>query len=116
MRDITEAEQQTVIVKKELQRGESQVEKQVKEARTKCRSIASLLTDAPNPNSKGVLMFKKRRQRAKKKKKLSLSFNYPNNPHIQFQLCTGFLVQSDPFVWVFQFNSSKPHVGGYTRS
>uniref|UniRef100_A0A8C5HH19 Synaptopodin 2-like b n=1 Tax=Gouania willdenowi TaxID=441366 RepID=A0A8C5HH19_GOUWI len=50
----------------ELQRGESLVEKQVKEARTKCRSIASLLTDAPNPNSKGVLMFKKRRQRAKK--------------------------------------------------
>ncbi|XP_011486591.1 synaptopodin 2-like protein isoform X1 [Oryzias latipes] len=49
-----------------LQRGESAVEKQVKEARTKCRSIASLLTDAPNPNSKGVLMFKKRRQRAKK--------------------------------------------------
>uniref|UniRef100_A0A8C6V710 Synaptopodin 2-like b n=1 Tax=Neogobius melanostomus TaxID=47308 RepID=A0A8C6V710_9GOBI len=49
-----------------LQRKESQVEKQVKEARTKCRSIASLLTDAPNPNSKGVLMFKKRRQRAKK--------------------------------------------------
>lgn len=49
-----------------LHRGESQVEKQVKEARTKCRSIASLLTDAPNPNSKGVLMFKKRRQRAKK--------------------------------------------------
>ncbi|KAK1882019.1 Synaptopodin 2-like protein [Dissostichus eleginoides] len=50
----------------ELHRGESVVEKQVKEARTKCRSIASLLTDAPNPNSKGVLMFKKRRQRAKK--------------------------------------------------
>ncbi|XP_047465843.1 synaptopodin 2-like protein [Mugil cephalus] len=49
-----------------LHRGESLVEKQVKEARTKCRSIASLLTDAPNPNSKGVLMFKKRRQRAKK--------------------------------------------------
>uniref|UniRef100_A0A3P8VGP6 Synaptopodin 2-like protein n=1 Tax=Cynoglossus semilaevis TaxID=244447 RepID=A0A3P8VGP6_CYNSE len=49
-----------------LQRGESVVEKQVKEARSKCRSIASLLTDAPNPNSKGVLMFKKRRQRAKK--------------------------------------------------
>lgn len=42
------------------------MEKQVKEARSKCRSIASLLTDAPNPNSKGVLMFKKRRQRAKK--------------------------------------------------
>ncbi|KAM8888373.1 synaptopodin 2-like protein [Synchiropus picturatus] len=49
-----------------LHRSESVVEKQVKEARTKCRSIASLLTDAPNPNSKGVLMFKKRRQRAKK--------------------------------------------------
>ncbi|XP_061563589.1 synaptopodin 2-like protein [Cololabis saira] len=49
-----------------LPRRESVVEKQVKEARTKCRSIASLLTDAPNPNSKGVLMFKKRRQRAKK--------------------------------------------------
>ncbi|CAL8303206.1 unnamed protein product [Lota lota] len=49
-----------------LHRGESVVEKQVKEARTKCRSIASLLTDAPNSNSKGVLMFKKRRQRAKK--------------------------------------------------
>ncbi|XP_045566208.1 synaptopodin 2-like protein [Salmo salar] len=49
-----------------LQRGESAVEKQVKEARTKCRSIASLLTDAPYSNSKGVLMFKKRRQRAKK--------------------------------------------------
>lgn len=42
------------------------MEKQVKEARSKCRSIASLLTHAPNPNSKGVLMFKKRRQRAKK--------------------------------------------------
>lgn len=41
-------------------------EKTVKEARTKCRTIASLLTDAPNPHSKGVLMFKKRRQRAKK--------------------------------------------------
>ena len=42
------------------------VEKQVKEARSKCRSIASLLTHAPDPHSKGVLMFKKRRQRAKK--------------------------------------------------
>nr|XP_057917806.1 synaptopodin 2-like protein [Doryrhamphus excisus] len=49
-----------------LQRGPSLVEKQVKEARSKCRCIASLLTNAPNPNSKGVLMFKKRRQRAKK--------------------------------------------------
>lgn len=41
-------------------------EKNTKEAKTKCRTIASLLTDAPNPHSKGVLMFKKRRQRAKK--------------------------------------------------
>uniref|UniRef100_A0A8C4XA37 Synaptopodin 2-like protein n=1 Tax=Erpetoichthys calabaricus TaxID=27687 RepID=A0A8C4XA37_ERPCA len=49
-----------------LHRSESVQEKQVKEARTKCRTIASLLTDAPNPHSKGVLMFKKRRQRAKK--------------------------------------------------
>lgn len=38
----------------------------MKEARSKCRTIASLLTDAPNPHSKGVLMFKKRRQRSKK--------------------------------------------------
>ncbi|XP_017571336.1 synaptopodin 2-like protein isoform X2 [Pygocentrus nattereri] len=49
-----------------LNRGESLQDKQVKEARTKCRTIASLLTDAPNPHSKGVLMFKKRRQRSKK--------------------------------------------------
>uniref|UniRef100_A0A8D2MZV5 Synaptopodin 2 like n=1 Tax=Zonotrichia albicollis TaxID=44394 RepID=A0A8D2MZV5_ZONAL len=50
----------------ELHRHESIQEKNVKEAKTKCRTIASLLTDAPNPHSKGVLMFKKRRQRAKK--------------------------------------------------
>ncbi|XP_051523987.1 synaptopodin 2-like protein [Myxocyprinus asiaticus] len=49
-----------------LHRGESSQDNQVKEARSKCRTIASLLTDAPNPHSKGVLMFKKRRQRAKK--------------------------------------------------
>lgn len=49
-----------------LHRSESAQEKNVKEARTKCRTIASLLTAAPNPHSKGVLMFKKRRQRAKK--------------------------------------------------
>ncbi|KAL0964367.1 hypothetical protein UPYG_G00322890 [Umbra pygmaea] len=49
-----------------LNRGDTVQDKQVKEARTKCRSIASLLTDAPNPHSKGVLMFKKRRQRSKK--------------------------------------------------
>ncbi|XP_059892490.1 basic proline-rich protein-like isoform X2 [Gadus macrocephalus] len=73
MRDLTcrsttelDGHRQQCRVYAELHRGESVVEKQVKEARTKCRSIASLLTDAPNPNSKGVLMFKKRRQRAKK--------------------------------------------------
>ncbi|XP_020030021.1 synaptopodin 2-like protein isoform X1 [Castor canadensis] len=49
-----------------LQHVESLQEKSVKEAKTKCRTIASLLTAAPNPHSKGVLMFKKRRQRAKK--------------------------------------------------
>ncbi|TSZ26372.1 Synaptopodin 2-like protein [Bagarius yarrelli] len=49
-----------------LHRSEGVQDKQVKEARSKCRTIASLLTDAPNPHSKGVLMFKKRRQRAKK--------------------------------------------------
>lgn len=38
----------------------------MKEAKSKCKSIALLLTAAPNPNSKGVLMFKKRRQRARK--------------------------------------------------
>ncbi|XP_067393942.1 synaptopodin 2-like protein isoform X2 [Emydura macquarii macquarii] len=52
--------------KAKLHRSESTQEKNVKEAKTKCRTIASLLTDAPNPHSKGVLMFKKRRQRAKK--------------------------------------------------
>ncbi|CAL8369363.1 unnamed protein product [Gadus morhua 'NCC'] len=49
-----------------LNRGDTAQDKHVKEAKTKCRTIASLLTDAPNPHSKGVLMFKKRRQRSKK--------------------------------------------------
>nr|XP_046258451.1 synaptopodin 2-like protein [Scatophagus argus] len=49
-----------------LNRGDTMQDKQVKEAKSKCRTIASLLTDAPNPHSKGVLMFKKRRQRSKK--------------------------------------------------
>ncbi|XP_068424333.1 synaptopodin 2-like protein [Clinocottus analis] len=49
-----------------LNRGDTGQDKQVKEAKSKCRTIASLLTDAPNPHSKGVLMFKKRRQRSKK--------------------------------------------------
>ncbi|CAH2300681.1 synaptopodin-2 [Pelobates cultripes] len=49
-----------------LRRSESLSEKQVKEAKSKCKTIALLLTAAPNPRSKGVLMFKKRRQRARK--------------------------------------------------
>uniref|UniRef100_A0A8C1PXX1 Synaptopodin 2 n=1 Tax=Cyprinus carpio TaxID=7962 RepID=A0A8C1PXX1_CYPCA len=50
-----------------LRRSESLSEKQVKEAKSKCKRIALLLSaPAPNPNNKGVLMFKKHRQRAKK--------------------------------------------------
>ncbi|KAG7266744.1 hypothetical protein CRUP_025063 [Coryphaenoides rupestris] len=50
-----------------LRRSESQSEKQVKEAKSKCKRIALLLSAAPsNPNNKGLLMFKKHRQRAKK--------------------------------------------------
>ncbi|XP_023650072.1 uncharacterized protein synpo2a isoform X2 [Paramormyrops kingsleyae] len=49
-----------------FRRSESQSEKQVKEAKSKCRRIALLLTAAPSSNNKGVLMFKKHRQRAKK--------------------------------------------------
>ncbi|MBN3299040.1 SYNP2 protein, partial [Amia calva] len=49
-----------------LRRSESLSEKQVKEAKSKCKRIALLLTAAPNPNNKGVLMFKRHRQRAKK--------------------------------------------------
>uniref|UniRef100_A0A3Q3F1S9 Synaptopodin-2-like n=1 Tax=Kryptolebias marmoratus TaxID=37003 RepID=A0A3Q3F1S9_KRYMA len=50
-----------------LRRNESLSEKQVKEVKSKCKRIALLLSAAPpNPNNKGVLMFKKHRQRAKK--------------------------------------------------
>ncbi|XP_056299068.1 synaptopodin-2 isoform X2 [Pseudoliparis swirei] len=50
-----------------LRRSESLSEKQLKENKSKCKRIALLLTAAPpNPNNKGVLMFKKHRQRAKK--------------------------------------------------
>ncbi|KAM3622952.1 uncharacterized protein V6R79_005333 [Siganus canaliculatus] len=45
---------------------ESQSERQVKENKSKCKRIARLLTDAPNPQNKGALLFKKRRQRVKK--------------------------------------------------
>ncbi|CDQ88618.1 unnamed protein product, partial [Oncorhynchus mykiss] len=50
-----------------LRRSESLSDKQVKEAKSKCKRIAILLNaEAPNPNNKGVLMFKRHRQRAKK--------------------------------------------------
>ncbi|XP_067895463.1 synaptopodin-2-like isoform X2 [Heterodontus francisci] len=49
-----------------IRRSESLSEKRVKEAKSKCKSIALLLTATPTPSSKGALMFKKRRQRAKK--------------------------------------------------
>ncbi|XP_045058311.2 synaptopodin-2 isoform X2 [Desmodus rotundus] len=49
-----------------LRRSESLSEKQVKEAKSRCRSIALLLTAPPSPHSRGVLMFKKLRRRARK--------------------------------------------------
>ncbi|KAL4640307.1 synaptopodin-2-like [Arapaima gigas] len=49
-----------------FRRSESQSEKQLKEAKSKCRRIALLLTAASDPNNKGVLMFEKHRRRAKK--------------------------------------------------
>ncbi|XP_059551551.1 synaptopodin-2 [Myotis daubentonii] len=49
-----------------LRRSESLSEKQVKEAKSRCRSIAQLLTAAPSPHSRGVQMFKKRRRRARR--------------------------------------------------
>lgn len=55
-----------IVYPAELNRGDTSQDKNVKEAKSKCRTIASLLTDAPNPHSKGVLMFKKRRQRSKR--------------------------------------------------
>lgn len=45
---------------------ESQSERHIKETKFKCKRIARLLTDAPNPQNKGALLFKKRRQRVKK--------------------------------------------------
>ncbi|XP_060940509.1 synaptopodin-2 [Limanda limanda] len=49
-----------------LKHSESQSERHVKETKSKCKRIARLLTDAPNPQNKGALLFKKRRQRVKK--------------------------------------------------
>ncbi|XP_068178762.1 synaptopodin-2 isoform X3 [Antennarius striatus] len=44
----------------------SQAERQVTENKSKCKRIAQLLTNAPNPQNKGALLFNKRRQRVKK--------------------------------------------------
>ncbi|KAK2817097.1 hypothetical protein Q5P01_025288 [Channa striata] len=49
-----------------LGHNESQSERHVKETKSKCKRIARLLTDAPNPQNKGALLFKKRQQRVKK--------------------------------------------------
>ncbi|XP_042340190.1 synaptopodin-2-like [Plectropomus leopardus] len=49
-----------------LGHNESQSERHVKETKSKCKRIARLLTDAPNPQNKGALLFNKRRQRVKK--------------------------------------------------
>uniref|UniRef100_A0A4W4EDQ5 Synaptopodin 2b n=1 Tax=Electrophorus electricus TaxID=8005 RepID=A0A4W4EDQ5_ELEEL len=49
-----------------LRCSEGQSEKHLKEVQSKCKCIALLLTAAPNPESKGVLIFRKRRQRARK--------------------------------------------------
>uniref|UniRef100_A0A7N8Y8A7 Synaptopodin 2b n=1 Tax=Mastacembelus armatus TaxID=205130 RepID=A0A7N8Y8A7_9TELE len=46
--------------------GHNESERHVKETKSKCKRIARLLTDAPNPQNKGALLFKKRRQRVKK--------------------------------------------------
>ncbi|XP_041640946.1 synaptopodin-2 isoform X2 [Cheilinus undulatus] len=45
---------------------ESQSERQAKENKSKCKRLALLLTNAPNPQNKGALLFKKRRQRVEK--------------------------------------------------
>ncbi|CAL8332788.1 unnamed protein product [Lota lota] len=45
---------------------ESESERHVKETQSKCKRLALLLTDAPNPKNKGALLFKKRRQRVRR--------------------------------------------------
>lgn len=49
-----------------LGHNKSQSDRQVKENKSKCKRIARLLTNAPNPQNKGALLFKKRRQRVEK--------------------------------------------------
>lgn len=49
-----------------INHNESQSEKQAKENKSKCKQIAQILTNAPNPQNKGAVLFKKRQQRVKK--------------------------------------------------
>lgn len=49
-----------------ISHSESQSEKQAKENKSKCKQIARILSNAPNPQNKGALLFKKRQQRVKK--------------------------------------------------
>lgn len=49
-----------------ISHNESQSEKQAKENKSKCKQIARILTNAPNPQNKGAVLFKKRQQRVKK--------------------------------------------------
>lgn len=55
---------------------ESQSERQAKENKSKCKKIARLLTDAPNPRNKGALLFNKRRQRVEKYTLVSYGTGY----------------------------------------
>lgn len=49
-----------------ISHNESQSERQAKENKSKCKKIARLLTEAPNPRNKGALLFNRRRQRVEK--------------------------------------------------
>lgn len=59
-----------------ISHNESQSERQAKENKSKCKKIARLLTDAPNPRNKGALLFNKRRQRVEKYTLVSYGTGY----------------------------------------
>uniref|UniRef100_A0A3Q2CUW2 Synaptopodin 2 n=1 Tax=Cyprinodon variegatus TaxID=28743 RepID=A0A3Q2CUW2_CYPVA len=61
-----------------LSHKESQSEKHVKDTKSKCKRIAQLLANAPNPQNKGALLFKKRRQRVKKYTLVSYGTGFPS--------------------------------------
>ncbi|CAL8351602.1 unnamed protein product [Boreogadus saida] len=50
---------------------ERESERRVKETKSKCKRLALLLTGAPNPQSKGVLLCKKCRQRVRRNTQVS---------------------------------------------